>query len=47
VRSNADERASLTEVATRSPEGMDHAPERDSSKRPAKQRHIKRGTRVF
>src|SRR4029077_1941804 len=45
VRSNANQHASASEVATRSPEGMDHAPERDSSKRPAKQRHIKGSTR--
>src|SRR5205823_10035660 len=41
VRANANEHPPRPQPATRSLKGMDHAPKRDSSKRPAEERDIK------
>jgi hypothetical protein len=42
MRPDADERAPGWHALPRSPEGMDHAPERDSSKRPAEEGNVER-----
>src|SRR5439155_2648436 len=41
MRANTDEHPAGPQSASRSLEGMDHAPQRDSSKRPAEERDVK------
>ena len=40
VRPDADEATAWSQPLPRSPEGMDHAPDRDSSKRPAEESDV-------
>ena len=43
VRPNTDEAAARSQALPRSPEGMDHAPDRDSSQRPAEDGDVEGG----